>query len=130
MKTKRYRCGGYRCGGYASYSGHCGALDCETCHPGGAAAMRLEDATSELNDKLRLVLDELATFSSKVAESKDEAAEIAARIEDLEIEADRLEGEIDLAERNLNQEDDDDFEPPDYDDPRIGEGEVDWEGPY
>ena len=23
------------CGGYANYSGHCGALDCCTCHPGG-----------------------------------------------------------------------------------------------
>jgi len=25
----------YRCGGYSSYSGHCGATDCETCYPGG-----------------------------------------------------------------------------------------------
>ncbi len=24
----------YRCGGYGSYTGHCGALDCETCYPG------------------------------------------------------------------------------------------------
>ena len=24
----------YRCGGYASYTGHCGATDCETCYPG------------------------------------------------------------------------------------------------
>ncbi len=25
----------YRCGGYASHTGHCGALDCSRCHPGG-----------------------------------------------------------------------------------------------
>ena len=25
----------YRCGGYASYTGHCGATDCDTCYPGG-----------------------------------------------------------------------------------------------
>ncbi len=25
----------YRCGGYASYNGHCGATDCDTCYPGG-----------------------------------------------------------------------------------------------
>lgn len=24
----------YKCGGYASYTGHCGASDCETCYPG------------------------------------------------------------------------------------------------
>ena len=24
----------YRCGGYASSTGHCGALDCDRCHPG------------------------------------------------------------------------------------------------
>ena len=25
---------GYRCGGYASPTGHCGAIDCDRCHPG------------------------------------------------------------------------------------------------
>jgi len=33
----------YRCGGWASYSGPCGALDCEDCHPGGARAMWEEE---------------------------------------------------------------------------------------
>lgn len=28
----------YRCRGWAAYDGHCGAADCETCHPGTAQA--------------------------------------------------------------------------------------------
>jgi D-serine deaminase-like pyridoxal phosphate-dependent protein len=42
----------YRCGGYSSYTGHCGATDCDTCHPGYSDD---EDETDE---------DELLTASS------------------------------------------------------------------
>lgn len=37
----------YRCGGWASYDGPCGALDCEDCHPGGAAQMEEDEYDSE-----------------------------------------------------------------------------------
>ena len=37
----------YRCGGYGSYFGHCGAEDCETCHPGGAASIARDAANDQ-----------------------------------------------------------------------------------
>ena len=49
----------YRCGGYADYYGHCGALDCETCHPGGAAALAREEMLERLQEELEPLYAEL-----------------------------------------------------------------------
>jgi hypothetical protein len=121
-----------RCGGYASYSGHCGASDCETCHPGGARAEALEEATAELRDGIQYAESELETLTLKLEDltedDADEARVLRTQIEALETTL------IDLQDRLASEEagfdGEDDYDPPDRDDSRDGEGEVDWESPY
>jgi hypothetical protein len=44
----------YRCGGYASYDGHCGATDCDTCYPGGCDEED-EDRVEETTTRKRVI---------------------------------------------------------------------------
>jgi hypothetical protein len=93
----------YRCGGYASYTGHCGALDCETCHPGGARELELQEILGPViarRDELQAKIDELDAKGEDVPES-------------LITELDQIEGEIARAE---NDEGGDDYDGPDDDD--------------
>lgn len=101
----------YRCGGYSSHSGHCGATDCETCHPGGAREMALAEATAEL----RGALDEV---EGAIAETDDEGA-VAA----LTARADGLRSEIADVERGF----DDDGPDEPYDD-GYDLRDAGWEG--
>ena len=44
----------YRCGGYSSFYGHCGALDCVTCHGNSAyeyAKKEQEECYSSLEEQ-------------------------------------------------------------------------------
>lgn len=50
----------YRCGGYASYTGHCGATDCETCYPGGCSED--EDEQEQESTTHRVVTARKARF--------------------------------------------------------------------
>lgn len=43
----------YRCGGWASYYGHCGATDCDTCYPGGCE--KDEDRVEETSTSKRVI---------------------------------------------------------------------------
>jgi len=98
----------YRCRGYAAYDGHCGALDCETCHPGGARAMAFEEATADLRAEL--------------AEAEDRLASAQAEVE-------RIEEAIRSIASEFNRPDDDSYDdlPPPEDDRELHE--VDWESP-
>lgn len=44
LEDEPLRTKSYSCGGYSSWTGHCGAEDCETCHPGGAARIARDAA--------------------------------------------------------------------------------------
>lgn len=136
MRRKSYNT--YRCGGYASYTGHCGALDCETCHPGGARAMALEEATAELQGRLEEAEAEQVEVDTLLAqigdEDSDEAKALAARLDEIEARIRAISDEIEDIERSFDGDDEpddynreDDFED-DFEDDR--DYEVDWESPY
>ena len=59
----------YRCGGFSSYTGHCGATDCEDCYPGCSAYSEddQEVETVEANISITLKLD-ATRFPSQDAE--------------------------------------------------------------
>ena len=58
----------YRCGGYSSRSGHCGADDCETCHPGGAASIARDAAYDQwLSEVDQPILTALAKVKALLA---------------------------------------------------------------
>lgn len=59
----------YSCGGYSSRSGHCGADDCETCHPGGAASIARDAAYDQwLSEVDQPILTALAKVKILMAE--------------------------------------------------------------
>lgn len=121
----------YRCGGYSSYSGHCGASDCETCHPGGARAEAVEEATEELRAKLEDLEAKLAEIENKMCDLDEESEEWAAlnvEHESVEREIDEVSSEIASIENGFDGDDEPDYDRDDYDDDRVYE--VDWESPY
>jgi len=121
----------YRCGGYSSYDGHCGATDCETCHPGGARQMAMEEATEELRSNLEELEARILILSGQLDLIDDEESEdykaLAHEIDQLTAKAEEIQSEISSIESGF---DGDDYDGPDEDDRYEGEGEVNWESPY
>jgi hypothetical protein len=131
MAHKTYQT--YRCGGYASYYGHCGALDCETCHPGGAREMALDEETEELRAERELIEADMSSIEAKMDalsdENEEEYASLMSEANTLASRLAEINEEIKAIENRLDGGyDEPDYEP-DYD-RYAGEGEVDWESPY
>ena len=84
----------YSCGGYASRSGHCGADDCETCHPGGAASIARDAAydqwLSEVDQPILTALAKvkalLAAVEAMIETGRDEEFLVSDEVRD-EIQA-------------------------------------------
>lgn len=121
----------YRCGGYSSYSGHCGAGDCETCHPGGARQMAIDEATEGLRAKLDDLENKLAEIENKMCDLVEDSEEwlvLNDEHENLQREIDEVSSEIASVENGFDGDDEPDYDyEPDYND-RYDE--VDWESPY
>lgn len=122
----------YRCGGYSSYDGHCGALDCETCHPGGARQMAIDEATEELRGKLESLEAKLTEIEEQMCDLDEDSEEwlaLNAEHESVEREIDEVSSEIASIENGFDGDDEPDYDDrDDYDDNYLGE--VDWESPY
>jgi predicted nucleic acid-binding Zn-ribbon protein len=76
----------YRCGGYGSYNGHCGALDCETCHPGGAAELARQEAQESieiLQGQIDDLAEEMAQVADDLGKDSEEYQALARRMESL-----------------------------------------------
>jgi hypothetical protein len=112
----------YRCGGYSSYTGHCGAGDCETCHPGGAAAERAQEAREEWEaehlDPLREERDALQVTIAKAQELQLDTCILDANLDTLNDKIEEVEDEApDFDEDGGDYEPD--YDDRDYDDDRY-----------
>jgi hypothetical protein len=107
----------YRCGGYGSYTGHCGAGDCETCHPGGAAQMRAEEAREEWEQENLAPLHDEHDALEKVIKAAHE----------LQLDTTILEARLDALENHISEMED---EGPSFDDDGDYDAEPDYDEDY
>lgn len=122
----------YRCGGYASYSGHCGGTDCETCYPGCSSEDPYAEEIAELDSAIDSVSCRLEELYEK-AETEgfdalsDEGRAVLVEIDKLSADLKAMRADLHAAYDGSSARDDGFREPDAYDDDRTDDNaEVDW----